>query len=1242
MGAGLIDDPDKPKRLEDAIDFKGICEDMCPEFEKLTRIFEYDVPLAEKDPNTNFPDTSKMVKKLARSAAGQEAPLPMDVRTTAALRRTLEYLVNDLLKKEEDLLSLHGYLWDRTRAIRRDFVFHSTMTLDEMRDQVYCLETIARFHVTALHTLSKPGIAPEDFSQQQEMEQLGKTLLSLLFAYDDGSPQGLVSPNEFEFRAYHLLFFCANQPNVLDTVQKDPANARAWKESDLFRTAVSLAEALHRTVDLQTPLRDGPSVAVSGDANTYFKLVEDGSVSYTMACFAEIHFGQLRRSILRALRKAYRKSNLPAKDITPAVLNSYLKFDTDQEAVDFAQLHDLSFVPNEDAPLDKSREYLKVTGPLSLPRLRHAFSRNIVEKKRGSYTLPDVICNRIHQTDASGKGPSSHTVDAAKVGDGSGSLFGPPSQTQPPAFGKPSEPKAVSASSATGTTKSTFGQSPFASLPQTASAASANTTTPFAASPSPATTFKSPFSSGPATSTDQKNPFSSAPAVASESTKPPPSTFSNPFSSTPSAPTPPPSSSPFTNPFSQPAATSAAPEQANEPRPGTSPFAIASGLGQTGGTSAFSSTPFAQTSTASTGTTQAPSGISAAKPPTGFGKPSDATPSSAGPFASLPAAPAPSTGPSGQQPLPNLLSSSKQPQAQGSPFEAPRESKAPPAPAAFTFASGTSQASSSPLINQPTATPASPRAAPSTFAFGQTPAITVTPASPAPVPPAGIPQDASKIPSGLGSAVQPLPSPESQSQPQPRPDQTVAPPKPAPPPAPQPPPPKRDLLGDFTKWFVHGDQGLLQEFEIFVVEHIVRQTFDQFVEDEAEKKHKEEEERDLAEARQFQVYNLRVKYFYRWREIARRLRVKRLRQRDREQYRAALAAMRAKEAAKKKKAKEVEAAKKAALERNQGIDPVEEFRELLCMKRDDSSHDHEEALLASGILSGVENEREAVARIIRDQPVSAGRANSTPKKNTPNDNGTGSSRLSQSVQGSKAGGAKIQALRAQFSGSGSGSDNPNSHFRRSLPSMSGISSASSRPLSPGEAPPKRISRVSDRWRLKAMGLVTMPDGTALPETLANSMRYEGKRYDGWGSFGLDDPATRRHRSRSTSADLGQAAAARARFSQSLNSSGSGAGIGSTLGRQQVNGMSPPTSKRKRTAEEEGGEKAALVNGPTTAKRRAASNDKVERILQEARETLGSLKSSRAELDETAGWFREQSEMMQEQMSCGGSSWGGHG
>jgi hypothetical protein len=193
--ASLIDDPDKRKTLENAITFRGICEDMCSEYEKITRITELDVPQPEKDARTGYAKTSKMVKKLARSAAGQEAPLPMDVRSTAALRRTLDYLIDDLLRDDENLPGLHGFLWDRTRAIRRDFTFFSSPTADDLKTQAYVLENIARFHVTALHLLSQPGKAGEDFVEQQELEQLGKALLSLRDLYDDCNAQGITCEN---------------------------------------------------------------------------------------------------------------------------------------------------------------------------------------------------------------------------------------------------------------------------------------------------------------------------------------------------------------------------------------------------------------------------------------------------------------------------------------------------------------------------------------------------------------------------------------------------------------------------------------------------------------------------------------------------------------------------------------------------------------------------------------------------------------------------------------------------------------------------------------------------------------------------------------------------------------------------------------------------------------------------------------------------------------------------------------
>ncbi|KAM3461363.1 hypothetical protein NHJ6243_005021 [Beauveria neobassiana] len=403
--AGLIDDPTKRKKLSDAIDFKGICEDMCPEYEKITRITEHDIPTPEKDPQTTFASTTRMVKKLARSAAGQEAPLPMDVLSVPTLRKTLNYLVDDLLRNDENLPTVHGYLWDRTRAIRRDFSFFSALSTEELKVQASVLEDIARFHVTALHLLSEGGKAPEDFVEQQELEQLGKALLTLRDIYDDCNAQGSPCENEAEFRAYHLLFR-ANDPNILENVQPS-----LW-EFDIIRTAASLVEALQNTTNFHGPLQDGPSLAAGGAHN-------------------------LRRSILQCLQKGLSRPREASRDVTAAALNKHLQFDTVQQAIDFAELHKIDFQPSQQNPADKSLSCAVLHNLSTLPhhRLQHQFSQSLVEDKRGSRTLPEVIHKTVFQ-------------DAATSGHKEASLAREATQATPSFFSQGAKPQVTARRSA--------------------------------------------------------------------------------------------------------------------------------------------------------------------------------------------------------------------------------------------------------------------------------------------------------------------------------------------------------------------------------------------------------------------------------------------------------------------------------------------------------------------------------------------------------------------------------------------------------------------------------------------------------------------------------------------------------------------------------------------------------------------------------------------------------------------------
>ncbi|OTA98424.1 hypothetical protein M426DRAFT_69844, partial [Hypoxylon sp. CI-4A] len=302
MRAGLIDDPDKKRRLDEALIFKGICEEMCPEWEQITRIVEHDIRGPEKkkdDAGELVADPQIMVKRLARSAAGQDAPLPMDVRSVRALLRTLLYLF-DLIKSDDMLPQKHSFLWDRTRAIRIDFSFQKyAMTRDEIMDQVLCLELITRFHVTSLHLLSRDGFTPSDFSEQQEIEQLSKTLITLMEVYDDCEHQRIQCPNEPEFRGYFIVFnaFNTGVSERIEDLQRRFGHARGIK------SAIGLTECIKNIRSLHISSLPGDNSTIAANSiSIFFELVKQPIVSYTLACFAEIHFNTVRKAILKVIR----------------------------------------------------------------------------------------------------------------------------------------------------------------------------------------------------------------------------------------------------------------------------------------------------------------------------------------------------------------------------------------------------------------------------------------------------------------------------------------------------------------------------------------------------------------------------------------------------------------------------------------------------------------------------------------------------------------------------------------------------------------------------------------------------------------------------------------------------------------------------------------------------------------------------------------------------------------------------
>ncbi|KAG6024890.1 hypothetical protein E4U19_003500 [Claviceps sp. Clav32 group G5] len=1178
--AGLIDDPEKRKALSDAIEFKGICEDMCPEFEKITRITELDVVQAEKDPKTTYANTSKMVKKLARSAAGQEAPLPMDVRSIPSLRRTLDYLLDDLLRDDGNLPVVHGFLWDRTRAIRRDFSFFSSLTPEETKTQVYVLENIARFHVTSLHLLSQEGKAPEDFVQQQELEQLGKALLSLRDVYDDCGEQGITCENESEFRAYYLLFH-AKDPSILETLQRQ-WKSRHWRDSDEVRTAVSLVEALQHTHEFHGPIKAGPSLAASAAFQTYFRIVQDPQVSYTMACFAECHFPQLRRSILQSLKRALTRPKITAKDVTAAALNEFLQFDTVQQAIDFAEMHGLKFQSNPEDPYDINRRLLVLSDRRSLPhrRLQHHYSENMVERKRERRPLPEVIHRTVFE----------HARAAPQLyglGD-EGSLF----VQEGDGFGLQQQGGFPSA----GTSSSSPFQNPW---PVNSSFGAATAPDANAFDNQQASNSASLGAGSQQAPTTANNPFASAftssnhtASTGFDSSTAPFSSFmapKNDGASTTGTETFETSSQPSTNPFAAAPASSA-------PK-----FSFGDQTTTSSNTFPTSQSAFPPILSSQTTTTTLNSSLSMPPPPrpqpslqatSSFSNTNSQTSS---PFRAF--FPSPNPSPNQNTPVPGQSSTAHFGSATVDGLQPASSSTASIFSGAQKSTTNAADSASSPPMSprsteDPKRAPlsATATASPDTFATSSDQA-----AHSSPVDISAQATDHSSKGTGAqstGSAA-PLDLP-------------------------------RDPMGDFTKWFVQGDQGLLDQFQTFVVDDILRKTFATFQEDTAEKRRKEEEDRINAEVDEFRRYNLSLKYFYRWKQNAREKRLHALRLGDRDRLRAFYIAH---HAAERKARHEAVTAKQVAATRADDASAHRQEEFIGMIKRNKkmlrAEARQKQALLSrrAEMPSNVATERRGDEGSTVRREFGRSRSNSNASSYQSGDS------FLDPLKGKF--GAKTRALREAFLGKPEG-------FRRSLPSMSSMESDSASVNAP------TTSNASSRWKLKAMGIEQLPDGTAVPVSMAHDMRSRPKYYSSIGlGASLDGSSLRRA---STGGGSRVLDSPMRNMADSPLRTMADSPI-RTMMDSPIRKMGIPTvddglanRKRKRWSEafqedadaeiegggggqgEEGGVEQNLSNNVVTPER-----SKPKRIMSEAEKLTNELKAMRQELENETEWFRSQNE-----------------
>ncbi|XP_047419837.1 germinal-center associated nuclear protein isoform X3 [Sciurus carolinensis] len=300
--------------LDKARTFVGTCPDMCPEKERYMRETRSQLSVFEVVPGTDQVDHAAAVKEYSRSSADQEEPLPHELRPSAVLSRTMDYLVTQIMdQKEGSLRDWYDFVWNRTRGIRKD------ITQQHLCDPltVSLIEKCTRFHIHCAHFMCEEPMS--SFDAKINNENMTKCLQSLKEMYQDLRNKGIFCASEAEFQGYNVLLNL-NKGDILREVQQFHPDVRNSPEVDF---AVQAFAALN-----------------SNNFVRFFKLVQ--SASYLNACLLHCYFNQIRKDALRALNIAYTVSTQRSTVFPLDGVVRMLLFRDCEEATDFLNYHGLT------------------------------------------------------------------------------------------------------------------------------------------------------------------------------------------------------------------------------------------------------------------------------------------------------------------------------------------------------------------------------------------------------------------------------------------------------------------------------------------------------------------------------------------------------------------------------------------------------------------------------------------------------------------------------------------------------------------------------------------------------------------------------------------------------------------------------------------------------------------------------------------------------------------------------------
>ena len=238
------------------------------------------------------------------------------------------------------------FMWSVTRAVRKDITQQNSHDLVS----VACVEKCARLHVFCAERLCEEDVF--NFSPKLNDENLTKCLTSLKHMYYDLKLEGVVAPNETEFRCYDVLM----NLNDGETLQKVQSLAEEIRTDERLKFALECYTAIE-----------------SNNYVRFFKLVK--KASFLNACILKRYFHQVRRKGLATIIVGF----VPGKTMVHFPIEkivNWLGFESAEECGGFLRAHGVEW-EEDTAYLERGAVQMFPDTPPPVTR-----SRSLIEGKK--------------------------------------------------------------------------------------------------------------------------------------------------------------------------------------------------------------------------------------------------------------------------------------------------------------------------------------------------------------------------------------------------------------------------------------------------------------------------------------------------------------------------------------------------------------------------------------------------------------------------------------------------------------------------------------------------------------------------------------------------------------------------------------------------------------------------------------------------------------------------------------------